>query len=372
MKKGVRTALFIDRDGVIVQEMQVDSYEKIHFIPNVIQALWRIRKETDYELVMVSNQDGVGTPSFPLDDFLPVHEKILEILRTEDVAFDDINIDYSLPEDNCPGRKPGTAMLSQYMNGDYDLENSFMIGDRATDMALARNLGVRGIWFHDTKEGGPSVALETSSWLEIADFLTGGHCDRHRIASVSRKTAETEIELTVDLDGTGEGRIETGIGFFDHMLQQIVRHSRFNFNATVHGDTWVDEHHSVEDTALALGKAVFQALGDKRGISRYGYDLLCMDEVHAEVSIDFSGRPELVWECQITRESIGTFPTELVEHFFKSFSNEARCNLYMSVSTGNAHHQVEALFKAFARAMRMAVKRLPGYDGVPSTKGVLE
>ena len=370
--KATKRVLFIDRDGVIVEEMQVDSYEKIHFIPHVMEALRTIRRETDFELVLVSNQDGVGTPSFPMDDFQSVHDRILEVLAGEDVAFDDQRIDFSLPEDKCPGRKPGIAMLTDYMNGEWDLAHSFMIGDRESDMQLARNLGCKGIWFHDEKLGGESVVLESSSWLEIAAFLTCGGIKEHRCGRVERRTKETAISLSVDLDGTGRGCISTGIGFFDHMLEQLVRHGRLDVEATVKGDLEVDEHHSVEDTALALGKCVLSALGDKRGISRYGYELLTMDEVHATVALDFSGRPDFVWDVEISRDYVGTFPTELVSHFFKSFSNEARCNLYVSVSQGNAHHQVEAIFKAFARALRMAVRRIPGSNELASTKGVLE
>ena len=246
-----------------------------------------------------------------------------------------------------------------------------MIGDRASDMQLARNLGCRGIWFHEGHEGGEGIVLETSSWLEVASFLTG--CDmEHRKAHIVRTTKETSIDLTVDLDGNGRGRIETGIGFFDHMLEQLVRHGRLDVEAHLEGDTWVDEHHSVEDMALCLGKAVLSALGDKRGIQRYGFDLLCMDEVHCEVSMDFSGRSDLVFDGRFSREYVGSFPTEMIRHFFKSFSNEARCSLYISFSEGNAHHQAEAVFKAFARALRMAVRKIPGSDEVVSTKGVLE
>lgn len=369
--KALKKVLFIDRDGVIVDETQVDSLEKIRFIPHVMEALRTIRRQTDYLLVMVSNQDGVGTPSFPMEDFRLCHDRIIQVLEGEDASFDDQRIDFSLPQDGCPGRKPGTAMLADYMDGQYDLENSFMIGDRASDMQLARNLGCSGIWFHEGHEGGEGIVLETSSWLEVASFLTG--CDmEHRKAHIVRTTKETCIDLAVDLDGNGRGRIETGIGFFDHMLEQLVRHGRLDVEAHLEGDTWVDEHHSVEDMALCLGKAVLTALGDKRGIQRYGFDLLCMDEVHCEVSMDFSGRSDLVFDGRFSREYVGSFPTEMIRHFFKSFSNEARCSLYISFSEGNAHHQAEAVFKAFARALRMAVRRIPGSDEVVSTKGVLE
>lgn len=372
--KAEKSVLFIDRDGVIVEEMQVDSLEKIHFIKHVMEALREIRRKTDFLIVMVSNQDGVNTPSFPYDDFLAAHEKILEILRGEDVFFDDIFIDYSLPEDRCPGRKPGTGMLSEFFTDEYDLSSSFVIGDRLTDMKLAGNLGAKGIWFHPKgQEETPShVVLESDSWLEIAAFLTNSDIKTHRKASIERKTKETDIFLSVDLDGSGEGKISTGIGFFDHMLEQIVKHARFDVESSFCGDTEVDEHHSVEDIALSLGKVINSALGDKKGISRYGFDLLCMDDVHAEVSIDFSGRPDLVFDVGFTRDYIGSFPSEMIRHFFKSFCDEARCNLYMNVSCGNAHHQAEALFKAFARAVRMAVRRMPGCNDVVSSKGVLE
>ena len=372
--KAAKSVLFIDRDGVIVEETQVDSLEKIHFIPHIMEALREIRRKTDFLLVMVSNQDGVNTPSFPYDDFIMAHERILEVLRGEDVFFDDIFIDYSLPCDNCPGRKPGTAMLGEFFSGEYDLSSSFVIGDRATDMKLAQNLGAKGIWFHEKSMDSvpPSVVLETDSWLEIAAYLTNSGIKTHRKASIERETKETRISLSVDLDGSGQGKITTGIGFFDHMLEQIVRHARLDVTSSFTGDLEVDEHHSVEDIALCLGKIISKALGDKKGINRYGYDLLCMDDVHSEVSIDFSGRPDLIFDADFTREYIGTFPVEMIRHFFKSFSNEARCNLYMNVSRGNAHHQAEALFKAFARALRMAIRRIPGSNEVVSSKGVLE
>lgn len=372
--KAMKSVLFIDRDGVIVEETQVDSLEKIHFIPHVMEALREIRRKTDFLLVMVSNQDGVNTPSFPYDDFIRAHERILEVLRGEDVFFDDIFIDYSLPSDNCPGRKPGTGMLGEFFSDEYDLSSSFVIGDRSTDMILAHNLGAKGIWFHEkSMDSVPSsVVLETDSWLEVAAFLTNSDIKAHRKASIERETKETSISLSVDIDGSGQGAITTGIGFFDHMLEQIVRHARVDVTSSFRGDLEVDEHHSVEDIALSLGKVISKALGDKKGICRYGYDLLCMDDVHAEVSIDFSGRPDLIFDVDFTRDCIGTFPVEMIRHFFKSFSDEARCNLYMSVSRGNAHHQAEALFKAFARALRMAVRRIPGSNEVVSSKGVLE
>ena len=372
-----KKALFIDRDGVIVIEDQIDSYEKIIYMPHVFEALREIRKLSDYEFVMVSNQDGVGTPSFPFESFSGPAERIFSTLEGEGIVFDDVNIDYSLPSDCCPGRKPGTAMLSSYMDGSYDLSQSFMIGDRLTDMMLAKNLGARGIWYTDSDEPVPedlldTVALKADSWLAIASFLTLGGVKEHRKASVDRKTNETDISLSVDIDGTGRGNIHTGIGFFDHMLDQLVKHSRFDIEGSVAGDTYVDEHHTAEDTALALGSAVLSALGDKRGIERYGFEIVMMDDTAATVALDFSGRDELIYDVEFTMDYVGSFPTELIRHFFRSFSSAAKCNIYISaVRNGNSHHTAEAIFKAFARAMRRAVRRIPGDDTVASTKGVL-
>ena len=378
MDSGYRKkALFIDRDGVIVIEDQIDSFEKIIYMPHVFEALREIGRRTDYELVMVSNQDGVGTPSYPFESFAGPAERIFSTLRGEGIVFDDVNIDFSLPEDNCPGRKPGTAMLEDYMDGSYDLASSFMIGDRLTDMILARNLGAKGIWYTDSEEGIPSdledtVALKTDSWIAIASFLTCSEVKDHRKASVRRTTKETDISISVDLDGTGEGHIHTGIGFFDHMLDQVVRHSRCDISGEVKGDLYVDEHHTVEDTALALGSAVLEALGEKRGIERYGFEIVPMDDTAATVAIDFSGRDELMWDVEFSMDYVGSFPTELFRHFFRSFSSAARCNIYVSATRGgDSHHTAEAVFKAFARALRKAVKRIPGDDSVSSTKGVL-
>jgi len=371
-----KRVLFIDRDGVIVNETQVDDYGKIVYIPHVFEALRTIRRETDFELVLVSNQDGVGTPSYPRDSFRLMHQRIIETLRGEDIAFDEEFIDFSLPSDNCPGRKPGIAMIEGYTGENYDLGNSFMIGDRLTDMELARRKGVKGIWLSDSDEDVPEnlngvIALKTMSWLDAASFLTVGKSFTHRTSHIERNTKETQISLSVDLDGTGDGSLKTGIGFFDHMLEQVVKHSRCSIVGVVHGDLEVDEHHTVEDLALALGKAFLLALGDKRGINRYGSDMMMMDEVVAKCAIDFSGRPECIFIVPFKREEVGGFPTELFRHFFKSFSDEAKCNLYIEVTDGNAHHQAEAAFKSFARALRMAVKRIPGSDELMSTKGVL-
>jgi imidazoleglycerol-phosphate dehydratase/histidinol-phosphatase len=372
--------LFVDRDGVIVVEDQVDSWEKIRYIPGVFNGLGRIKREGPFYLVMVSNQDGVGTPSFPFDHFYPIHQRIMDTLSGEGILFDDVHIDLSLPSDNCPGRKPGTAMLEEYRSDRFDLADSLVIGDRLTDVQLAKNLGCKAIWFapktqfvllEEHPELKDSVALISDNWNDVACFILGDGRHVSRQATVTRETKETQIRLSVNLDGTGTGHITTGIGFFDHMLEQIVRHTGFDIDLHAHGDLVVDEHHTVEDVAITLGEAVLQALGDKRGISRYGCELLPMDDVLAQCAIDFSGRPDLVWDCTFKREYVGSFPTEMVEHFFKSFSDSSRCNLNLKVSDGNTHHQIEALFKAFAHAMRQAVRRYYWSDQLPSTKGVL-
>ena len=372
-----KKALFVDRDGVIVIEDQIDSFEKIIYMPHVFEALREIGRRTGYELVMVSNQDGVGTPAFPFESFEGPAERIFSTLRGEGIVFDDVNIDFSLPEDGCPGRKPGTAMLEGYMDGSFDLASSFMIGDRLTDMILARNLGAKGIWYTDSAEEIPpdlqdTIVLKTDSWLSIASFLTCGEVKEHRKASVRRTTNETDVSISIDLDGTGNGHIRTGIGFFDHMLDQLVRHSRCDIFGEARGDLYVDEHHTVEDTALALGAAVLEALGEKRGIERYGFEIVPMDDTAATVAIDFSGRDELMWDVAFSMSYVGSFPTELLRHFFRSFSSAARCNIYVSATSGgDSHHTAEAVFKAFARALRKAVRRIPGDDSVSSTKGVL-
>lgn len=378
MEGEMQKILFLDRDGVIVTEGHLDSLEKLRFVPRFFKGMSKIIDECDFSLVLVSNQDGVGTPHFPMDSFLTVHERIIETLEGEGIVFDEEFIDFSLPADNCPGRKPGVAMLEGYRdNPAYDLSSSFFIGDRVSDMQLASNLGVKGIWLTEKKrqELPPSLlentVLVTSSWLDVADFLTGSQVKSHRRSAITRETKETKISFSLDLDGSGKGRLVTGSGFFDHMLEQVVKHARFDVEGTVHGDLEVDEHHTVEDVALALGEAVKRALGDKRGIERYGFDLMMMDDVVATASIDFSGRPDLIYSIPFARTEIGTFPTEMVKHFFKSFSDAAGCNLYISVTEGNSHHQAEAAFKAFAHSMRKAVRRIPGSFELPSTKGVL-
>lgn len=372
-----KKVLFIDRDGVIVEERQVDSFEAIEYIPHVFEALREISRRTDYLLVMVSNQDGVGTPSFPYESFIGPAERILDTLRGEGIVFDDINIDFSLPEDGCPGRKPGTAMIDSYRSDAYDMEHSFMIGDRLTDMMLARSMGCRGFLLSGDDMDIPpdladTIALRTASWLDIASYLADDSTLSHRTAEVHRKTKETDISIAMDLDGTGEGGISTGIGFLDHMLDQLVRHSRCDISGHVEGDLFVDGHHTAEDTAIALGEAFLKALGDKRGIERYGYEIVMMDDTVATAALDFSGRPELIWDAEFTMDAIGAFPTELIRHFFRSFSSAAQCNLYLSaLRGGNSHHTAEALFKAFARAVRKAVRRIPGDTRIASTKGVL-
>ena len=369
--------LFIDRDGVIVRERQVDTYESIEYIPHVFEALREITKRSDYLLVMVSNQDGVGTRAFTYEGFSGPAERIFTTLRGEGIVFDDINIDLSLPEENLPTRKPGTAMIDRYRSERYDMASSFMIGDRITDMLLARSMGCRGFLITDEELDIPedlmdTIALKTSSWLDIASYLVEDESLSHRTASVERSTKETKISMSIDLDGTGEGSVSTGIGFFDHMLSQVVRHSRFDIEGKADGDLYIDEHHTAEDTALVLGEAVRKALGDKRGIERYGYEIVTMDDTVATAAIDFSSRPELVWDVEFTVPYIGEFPSELMKHFFRSFASASGCNLYLSATRGgNSHHTAEALFKAFARAMRKAVRRIPGDARVASTKGML-
>ena len=375
--KDRKKVLFIDRDGVIVNETQVDSFEKIVYIPHVFEAMREISRRGDYLLVMVSNQDGVGTPLFPYEDYIGPAERIFDTLRGEGIVFDDIHIDFSLPEENSPMRKPGTGMIDSYRSDEYDMSKSFVIGDRITDMMLARNMGCRGFLLNGPEVEVPedlvsTVVMHTSDWLDIAAYLVDDKSLAHRKASVSRKTLETDIDISIDVDGTGVGKIITGIGFFDHMMDQVVRHSRFDASGSVKGDLDVDFHHTVEDTALALGSAVLKALGDKRGIERYGSEIVMMDDTVATAAIDFSGRPEFIFDAEFSLPMIGDFPSELIRHFFRSFAAEAKCNLYLSARKGgDSHHTAEALFKAFARAMRKAVKRIPGDSRVASTKGVL-
>jgi len=361
-----KKVLFIDRDGTIIREpenFQIDSFEKLEFLPNSISSLSKIARELNYELVMVSNQDGLGTDSFPEDTFWPVHNFIINTLKNEGVNFAEIFIDPSFEHENKPTRKPGTAMLSKYIYGKYDIENSFVIGDRKTDIKLAENLGSKSIFIGE--EENTLATFVTQDWNEIYQYLKSVP----RIGKVKRETLETSINIEVNLDGSGVSEINTGLPFFDHMLQQISRHGNLDLKVQVKGDLEIDEHHTVEDTAIALGDAFLQALGNKKAISRYGF-LLPMDDCLAQVAVDFGGRPWLVWEAEFKREKIGNVPTELFFHFFKSFSDQARCNLNIKAEGDNEHHKIEATFKAFAKAVKMAVSKTENYN-IPSTKGIL-
>jgi imidazoleglycerol-phosphate dehydratase/histidinol-phosphatase len=373
-----KRALFLDRDGTLIVEpegdLQVDSLEKLEFIPGVFRNLFRIKNLTPYELVMVSNQDGMGTDLFPEEEFRKPHEKMITAFRNEGVVFDAIHIDPSLPEDHSPNRKPGTGMLTGYLEGSYDLDHSFVIGDRITDMKLAKNLGAKGILFGKEpmralleKEGlTDHCSLISDDWDQIFTFLRS----RLRYSVVNRVTRETDVMVELSLDGTGRCEISTGLGFFDHMLEQLGRHGGLDLKVQATGDLHVDEHHTIEDTALTLGEAFTEAIGDKRGMERYGF-LLPMDESLARVAIDFGGRPWIQWKVAFNRERVGDVPTEMFFHFFKSFTDAARCNLSIEVEGENDHHKIEAVFKAFARAIRLAVRLDPDSDRLPTTKGKL-
>ena len=363
----MKKVLFIDRDGTLVIEppvdYQLDSFEKLEFYPGVFQWLSRIAKELDYELVMVTNQDGLGTASFPEETFWPVQNMIIRAFKNEGVQFSEILIDRSLPHENLPTRKPGTAMLTHYLKGNYNLAESFVIGDRRTDVQLAKNLGCKAIYMDvDNCE---DVVLNTRNWADIYQLLKS----EPRKAKVVRKTSETNIEIELNLDGSGKSEISTGLGFFDHMLEQIARHGNMDLTIKVVGDLHIDEHHTIEDVAIALGEAFVQALASKKGIERYGF-LLPMDDCLAQVAIDFGGRPWLVWDAKFGREKIGEMPTEMFMHFFKSFSDNAKCNLNIKAEGENEHHKIEAIFKAFAKAIRMAVSKTGNFS-IPSTKGSL-
>lgn len=373
-----KRALFIDRDGTIIVEppvdYQVDSLEKLEFVPGAISALRSIA-ELDFELVMATNQDGLGTDRFPESTFLPAHRKMLATLEGEQVRFDDILIDRSMPEDNAPTRKPRTGMFARYLSGDYDMATSYVIGDRLTDMELARNLGAKGIFLQASDEGEKALAeagltdavvLVTDRWWDIAEFLRASR----RTAHVERNTRETRIKVDVDLDGRSESGVDTGLKFFDHMLDQISHHSGVSLKIETRGDLQVDEHHTIEDTAIALGEAIYEALGSKLGIGRYGF-ALPMDDCRAMVLLDFGGRIDFAWDVEFTREYVGDVPTEMFKHFFASLCAAMRCNLYVSARGENNHHKAEALFKAFARALRAAVKRDVFSYELPSSKGVL-
>ena len=369
-----KRALFIDRDGTLVIEppvdYQLDSFEKLEFYPKVIRNLYFIRKNLDFEFVMVTNQDGLGTSSFPEDTFWPVHKLMMKTFETEGVTFDDVLIDRSFPEDNAPTRKPRTGLLGKYMTGDYDLENSFVIGDRLTDVELAKNLGAKAIFLQEDMEVPEDLravcALQTTDWDQVSEFLFAGE----RKAEVKRTTKETDIYIALNLDGKGKCDISTGLGFFDHMLDQIGKHAGIDLTVKVKGDLDVDEHHTIEDTAIALGDALHMAFGDKRGIERYGF-YLPMDDCLCSVALDFGGRPWLVWDAEFHRERVGDMPTEMFLHFFKSLSDSAKMNLNIKAEGANEHHKIEGIFKAFARALKMAKKRdIFNYE-LPSTKGVI-
>lgn|SRR5690554_932859 len=373
----MKKVLFIDRDGTLIiepEDEQIDSLEKLEFYPGVFQYLSRIANELEYEIVMVSNQDGLGTASFPEDTFHPAHNKIIKAFENEGIVFSEILIDKSFPHENLPTRKPGTAMLTHYIKGDYDLKSSFVIGDRLTDVQLADNMGCKSILLsinldlisehNSNKVLNANPTLITSGWGEIYRYLKA----EPRRAKVNRNTSETKISVEVNLDGTGRSEISTGLGFFDHMLEQIARHGNIDLTIKADGDLHIDEHHTIEDVGITLGEAFLRALGRKKGIERYGF-LLPMDESLAQVALDFGGRPWLVWEVDFKREFIGDMPTDMFMHFFKSFSDNAKCNLNIKAEGENEHHKIEAIFKAFARAIKMAVKR--GEEGgIPSTKGV--
>lgn len=374
--------LFIDRDGTLTlepEDYQLDCLSKLEFYPNVFQYLGKIAKELDFELVMVTNQDGLGTESYPEETFWPTHQFILKAFKNENVVFNEIFIDRSFPEENAPTRKPRTGMLTQYMNNpEYDLENSFVIGDRVTDVELAKNLGAKAIFiknqetlganetFFKIEELKATIALETVDWKAIYEFLKL----EKRTASLSRKTNETVIAIDLNLDGTGKSSINTGIPFFDHMLDQLARHGQMDLNIQVQGDLQVDEHHTIEDTAIALGEVFAKALHSKLGMERYGF-CLPMDDCLAQVAIDFGGRNWLVWEAEFKREMIGQMPTEMFFHFFKSFSDGAKANLNIKAEGINEHHKIEAIFKAFAKAIKAAVRRDAEKMILPSTKGML-
>jgi imidazoleglycerol-phosphate dehydratase/histidinol-phosphatase len=374
----MKKVLFIDRDGTLVLEpenYQLDGLDKLIFYPGVFQYLGRIAKELDYELVMVTNQDGLGTESFPEDTFWPTHNFMMTSLKNEGVHFSEVLIDKSLPAENAPTRKPKIGMLTKYIgNREYDLEQSYVIGDRLSDMELASNLGSRGILLQNDarmakempKELMNTVALKTNAWSEVYTMLKAGE----RRVSHERKTKETSIEIDLNLDGTGESNIDTGIAFFDHMLDQLARHGGVDLKMKTKGDLEIDEHHTIEDTAIALGEAFGKALGDKLGIERYGF-CLPMDDCLAQVSIDFGGRAWLMWDAKFKRELIGKMPTEMFFHFFKSFADGARANLNIKAEGHNEHHKIEAIFKSFAKAIRAAIKRDAEKLVLPSTKGQL-
>ncbi|WP_417860944.1 bifunctional histidinol-phosphatase/imidazoleglycerol-phosphate dehydratase HisB [Winogradskyella sediminis] len=377
----MKPVLFIDRDGTLIKEPadeQIDSFEKLEFYPKVFQYLSKIAKELNFEIVMITNQDGLGTDVYPEDTFWPVHNFVLKSFESEGVVFKEQFIDRTFAKDNAPTRKPNTGLLTKYFSEPYDLQNSYVIGDRLTDIELAKNLGAKGIFINDNTNLGtdevtvnyteldPYIALETNDWEVIYKFLKS----TERVGSIERNTNETKIKISLNLDGTGKSTIDTGIAFFDHMLDQIARHGQIDLNIKVDGDLEVDEHHTIEDTAIALGEVFATTLGNKLGIERYGF-CLPMDDCLAQVAIDFGGRNWLVWNAVFKREMIGKMPTEMFYHFFKSFTDGAKCNLNIKVEGTNEHHKIEAIFKAFAKAIKMAVKQDIEKMILPSTKGML-
>ncbi len=376
-----KKVLFIDRDGTIIKETadeQIDAFEKMVFYPKAFTFLGKIAKELDYELVMITNQDGLGTEVFPEETFWPVHNFILKSFENEGVVFDKVFLDRTFPHENANTRKPGTGLLTEYFSDDYDLQNSYVIGDRLTDMELAKNLEAKGIFINDETHLGTGeitvkrealdsvIALENNDWEKIYEFLKL----KDRKGATHRKTNETDISIELSLDGTGKSDIKTGLAFFDHMLDQLARHGQMDLKIKVDGDLEVDEHHTIEDTGIALGEVFYNALGNKLGIERYGF-CLPMDDCLAQVAIDFGGRNWLVWDAEFKREKIGDMPTEMFHHFFKSFSDGAKANLNIKAEGTNEHHKIEAIFKAFAKSIKMAVKRDVEKMVLPSTKGVL-
>ena len=379
----MKKVLFIDRDGTLINEApptyQLDSFDKLEFYPTMFTWMRRIATELDYELVMVTNQDGLGTSSFPEDTFWPVHNFVMKSLQNEGIIFSDVKIDKTFAKDNAPTRKPGTGMLTTYLNNpDYDMAGSFVIGDRITDIQLAKNLGCKGIWLNndpnlgtaeisdDSKKLASTIALETTDWKKIYELLRLGQ----RIVKTERNTNETKISIEINLDGSGKSSINTGLNFFNHMLDQLGRHSSIDLSIITNGDLHIDEHHTIEDTAIALGEAFHLALGNKKGIERYGF-CLPMDDCLARVALDFGGRSWLVWEVSFKREKVGDVPTEMFCHFFKSFSDAAKCNLNIKAEGDNEHHKIESIFKAWAKAIKSAVRRDIDNMQLPSTKGVL-
>ena len=379
----MKKILFIDRDGTLIQEApptyQLDSFSKLAFYPDMFAWMKKIANELDFELVMVTNQDGLGTDSFPEDTFWPVHDFVMKGLENEQIFFSKVHIDRSFAADPAPTRKPGTGMLTEYMNNpQYDIPGSFVIGDRITDVQLAKNLGCKAIWLNNDASLGAAeisndlaelqevIGLETTSWKSIWEYLRLGQ----RELIHERNTNETKIRIALNLDGQGKTDMQTGLHFFDHMLDQLGKHSGIDLSIHVQGDLEIDEHHTIEDTGIALGEAIALALGDKKGVARYGFTLP-MDDALAQVALDFGGRSWLVWSAEFKREKIGDMPTEMFYHFFKSFSDAARCNLNIKVEGDNEHHKIEAIFKALAKAMKMALKRDPENMRLPSTKGVL-